>query len=507
MELEQTHIDEIRTAFQNMQTKEDLLSLMNSVKPLLYGEKSVPFELKQLTYYANPNLGKTRYTEFKIKKKSGGNRSIHAPVNGLKSIQKTLALILQCVFVPHKAAMGFVKEKSIVDNAKIHIGNRYVYNIDLKDFFQSVDQARVWKCMQLKPFNLNDLNLHKNNFVLPDDLKISNLHTVEKSKNGLFIGYNLIGERFISREFILENNAYVIGKKVFDKNYYSVKHMFLNQENAVTEYVNMIRNGGGRQKINNIISNICCTKMIVERKDENGIWHKVSRNVLPQGAPTSPILTNVVCQRLDYLLTAVAKRFGLKYSRYADDITFSSLHNVFQKESDFLTELERVILDQGFTIKASKTRLQVDGMRKEVTGLVVNDNVNVKKRYIKQLRMWLNYWETYGYYKAEVIFKKDYFKDKGHVKTGQPSLRNVIDGKLNYLQMVKGAKDSTYLKLKNRFEKLNENTEVNMILQIWEDQGIENAIAAFDVSKKNSKKRIQINTDFDQSDYKVIINL
>jgi RNA-directed DNA polymerase len=67
-------------------------------------------------------------------------------------LQKTLALILQAVFEPHNAATGFVWERSIVDNAKLHVGSNYVYNIDLKDFFQSIDQARVWKTLQLKPF-------------------------------------------------------------------------------------------------------------------------------------------------------------------------------------------------------------------------------------------------------------------------------------------------------------------------------------------------------------------
>lgn len=68
MELEKTHIDKIRSDFQGMQTKADLLDLMNYVKPILYGEKTVPFELKQLTYYANPKFGNQRYKEFKIKK-------------------------------------------------------------------------------------------------------------------------------------------------------------------------------------------------------------------------------------------------------------------------------------------------------------------------------------------------------------------------------------------------------------------------------------------------------
>ena len=156
MKIEQAHIDQIRIAFEKMQSKEDLLHLLNVAKPLVYGENAVPFELKQLTWYSNPKLAITRYTEFKIKKKSGEDRVINAPVEGLKAIQKTLSFVLQCVFEPHKAAMGFVREKSIVDNAKIHVGSRYVYNIDLKDFFSSIDQARVWKCLQLKPFNLNN---------------------------------------------------------------------------------------------------------------------------------------------------------------------------------------------------------------------------------------------------------------------------------------------------------------------------------------------------------------
>jgi len=155
MKLEQADINQIRTAFEKMQSREDLLHVLNEAKPLVYGDKAVPFDLKQLTWYANPKLGKKRYAEFKIKKKSGAERCIHAPVKGLKSLQKTLSFVLQCVYEPHNAAMGFVRNRSIVDNAKLHVGNKYIYNIDLKDFFPSVDQARVWKCLQLKPFNLN----------------------------------------------------------------------------------------------------------------------------------------------------------------------------------------------------------------------------------------------------------------------------------------------------------------------------------------------------------------
>ena len=57
MKLEQSHIDQIRTGFEKMQSKQDLLDLLNQAKSMVYGDKAFPFELKQLTWYANPKLG------------------------------------------------------------------------------------------------------------------------------------------------------------------------------------------------------------------------------------------------------------------------------------------------------------------------------------------------------------------------------------------------------------------------------------------------------------------
>jgi len=489
MELEQTHINEIRTAFKDMQTKRDLLSLMNYVKPLIYDEKIVPFELKQLTYYANPNNGKSRYKEFKIKKKSGGERSIHAPVTGLKAIQKVIALILQCVFVPHNAAYGFVINRSIVDNAKVHVGNHYVYNIDLKDFFQSIDQARVWKCLQLRPFNLIDDGVNNQDF---NKFKTGVRRLTTKQGENIFYKVTNGGITYLSGLGDFKNLQERIklelktnkkteedsNEEILNEIIFKGLQKYISSEDNMKQLTKLFEYN--RLDIAGLIANICCTEMEVERKDEKGVWKKTNRNVLPQGAPTSPVLTNVICQRLDYLLTAVGKRFGLKYSRYADDMTFSSLHNVFQKDSPFLKEMNRVISDQGFTIKESKTRLQVDGIRKSVTGLVVNEKVNVPKRYVKQLRMWLYLWERYGYTKAENIFKGDYVKDKGHIKKGKPNLANVVDGKLNYLKMVKGGNDSTYIKLKQRFDALAlGSSQLETILKEWEQNGIESAMEIY----------------------------
>lgn len=71
--------------------------------------------------------------------------------------------------------------------------------------------------------------------------------------------------------------------------------------------------------------------MEVERFTNNE-WKREILSVLPQGAPTSPILTNAICEKLDIRLSGVAKRFGLNYTRYADDITFSSMHNTYDEK-------------------------------------------------------------------------------------------------------------------------------------------------------------------------------
>lgn len=450
MKLEQVHIDQIRTAFEKMQSREDLLHVLNEAKPLVYGDKAVPFELKQLTWYANPKLGRKRYAEFKIKKKSGAERCIHAPIKGLKSLQKTLSFVLQCVYEPHNAAMGFVRDRSIVDNAKLHVGSRYVYNIDLKDFFPSVDQARVWKCFQLKPFNLNKESSIEPQYMKWEDFKKEHLITEElgtflRGKGRMFTN-TPYGTLYVANNFDKEKDKYIL----LNRN--SLNTKVGKSLEGTLWLVNKIPDTS-RLDVANIIASLCCTEMEVERKNETGEWEKVKRNVLPQGAPTSPLITNIVCQRLDYLLTGVAKRFGLKYSRYADDITFSSMHNVYQPESEFLKELYRIIVGQNFHIKESKTRLQKDGYRKEVTGLLVNVKVNVQQRYIKQLRMWLYYWERYGYERASGFFLQQYIADKGYVKNGKPDMANVISGKLDYLKMVRGEDNELYLKLKSRFDK------------------------------------------------------
>jgi len=217
------------------------------------------------------------------------------------------------------------------------------------------------------------------------------------------------------------------------------------------------------------------------------------KTVLPMGAPTSPTITNILCVKLDRRLNGLAKRFKITYSRYADDITFSSQTNVFKK-AEFKNELNRIIVEyqkpQKLAVNEKKTRLQKAGFRQEVTGLTVNEKVNVNRRYIKQLRNWLYLWERYGYAKAKEKFRKDYDhneRGRGYVKKSKPDFAQVLSGKLMFLKMVKGEQDSTYRKLKKRFDKLSGNPNLSKVIKAWEDNGIEEAMSIFETGNEDEK--------------------
>lgn len=348
--------NEIRTTALAMKDVKDLRLLLNKVKREALGDKAYSIHLKQITYYCNPKReGVKRYTDFTIPKKSGGVRIISAPVAGLKSILFSLNTILQSVYEPSKYAMGFVPGRSVVDNAKIHIGQNYIYNIDLQDFFPSIDKSRVWKRLTLPPFS------------------------------------------FVS-------------------------------------------------DLADVIAGLCTMRM--EEGDN-------IRYVLPQGAPTSPTLTNIICEKLDRQLAGLAKRFGLLYSRYADDITFSSMHYVYAEDGEFIAELNRIIADNHFVINAKKVRLQKPGMRQEVTGLVVTDKVNVVRKYVRELKTIIHIWERYGYMAATQSLLNHRKHNRTYTRTEAAfSLESIIEGKLNYLKMVKGENDAVYMKLYMKYATL-----------------------------------------------------
>jgi RNA-directed DNA polymerase len=101
---------------------------------------------------------------------------------------------------------------------------------------------------------------------------------------------------------------------------------------------------------------------------------------LPQGAPTSPALANLVCYGLDQRLAAAARAWDLSYSRYADDLTFSSGRRRGPAEmSRFLVRIDQIVRSEGFTPRADKTVVRRAGQRQQVTGIVVNQRTNLAR--------------------------------------------------------------------------------------------------------------------------------
>ncbi|HQY61719.1 MAG: RNA-directed DNA polymerase [Myxococcales bacterium] len=110
---------------------------------------------------------------------------------------------------------------------------------------------------------------------------------------------------------------------------------------------------------------------------------------LPQGAPTSPAITNVLCRRLDRRLFHAAKKLGFAYSRYADDLTFSSTSKE-ENAGQLLKQVRFIVAAEGFVPHPDKTRVLRKGRQQEVTGVVVNDKLGVDRVTLRRFRALLH---------------------------------------------------------------------------------------------------------------------
>jgi retron-type reverse transcriptase len=111
---------------------------------------------------------------------------------------------------------------------------------------------------------------------------------------------------------------------------------------------------------------------------------------LPQGAPTSPALANLCAWRLDQRLSGLARRLGINYSRYADDLSFSGDRAFAKGISGFLPTVEMIVSEEGFTLNPNKTRVMRASSTQRVTGIVVNQHVNVAREDYDALKATLH---------------------------------------------------------------------------------------------------------------------
>lgn len=329
-------------AFSEIQTHSDLAALLD-LRP------------DQLTHYSFGS-GRT-YTSFKIRKRRGGQRTILEPAPGLKAIQEKLLQVFSAISSPRSCVHGFVEDRSIATNAAPHVGQDWVLNVDLEDFFPSINFGRV---------------------------------------RGMFIALP-----------------------------YGI------QPNLAT-----------------VLARLC-----------------TFQNQLPQGNPSSPILSNMIAAPMDAHILKLARRYKAVYTRFADDLTLSRSHPFPEAlgtwNPEFLpervaqvgTQLQKAIESNGFRINDSKIRLQYKDQRQIVTGLTVNRKVNVHRSTPRRIRAMLHAWKVYGHDEAEREFFARYDnKDRPHKR---PSFRQVVKGHIDFLAFIKGSDNPWYRRLVAQYARLH----------------------------------------------------
>jgi RNA-directed DNA polymerase len=199
---------------------------------------------------------------------------------------------------------------------------------------------------------------------------------------------------------------------------------------------------------------------IVRNSKLNGVLTKLMcrDGRLPQGAPTSPAMANLVCHPLDLNLEALAKKHRFAYTRYADDLTFSSNYPKIA-EDVFINIIYQRCEKLGFTVNRAKSRIQRSSSRQIVTGLVVNQKVSVRRKYYRTTRAMLHNWEKLGYEKAQAKFIENYTRGDTY------NLDNVLLGRIEFIGMVNNHK----LPLHERKNKmLSDSRYMRLLAKYWE---------------------------------------
>lgn len=281
----------------------------------------------------------SHYRRFAMPKKTGGERIISAPMPRLKRAQYWVLDNVLARAPLHPAAHGFVPRRSIVSNAAPHVGRAVVVNVDLKDFFPSIDLARV---------------------------------------RGVFkqLGY-------------------------------------------------------GGQVATTLA--LLCTEAATEQVSIDGETFHVASGprVLPQGAPSSPALTNILCRRLDARLLGAAAKLGFTYTRYADDLTFSGDESARKLAGKLLWRVRRIVVDEGFTPHPRKQQVMAASSRQSVTGIVVNAKPSIERATLRRFRA--------------VLFQVEKDGPAGKQWNGNDNVLAALEGYALFVKMVDADKGAPLL--------------------------------------------------------------
>jgi len=179
-----------------------------------------------------------------------------------------------------------------------------------------------------------------------------------------------------------------------------------------------------------IILALLCTEAVTEEVTIDGQHYFVQKGerVLPQGAPTSPAITNILCYKLDKRLQGLATKNQCSYTRYADDVTFS-FDNTGINAQQLVWRIKKILSNEGFTVHPDKIRIMRKGACQEVTGVVVNEKLGINRKKLRQFRAALHQLKT---------------KDASEIKWGTGNLASAVTGYANFVKMVKPAQGVTF---------------------------------------------------------------
>jgi retron-type reverse transcriptase len=181
---------------------------------------------------------------------------------------------------------------------------------------------------------------------------------------------------------------------------------------------------GYSEKLATILA-LLCTEAVTEEVaiDGRDYFVQKGKRVLPQGAPTSPAITNILCYSLDIRLQGLATKHDCTYTRYADDVSFS-WNNTDINAQQMVWRIKKILTDEGFEVHPEKIRIMHQGARQEVTGLVVNERLGIDRKKLRQFRALLHQLQT---------------KDAAELMPGQTSPANVVIGYANFVKTIKPA--------------------------------------------------------------------
>lgn len=178
---------------------------------------------------------------------------------------------------------------------------------------------------------------------------------------------------------------------------------------------------------------LVCTEAPTDEVQLDGSRYFVARGerVLPQGAPTSPMITNLLCRRLDARLAASAAKLGFRYTRYADDLSFSAGPEHSRDTAKLLWRVKQIVASEGLMLHPDKQQVMRKHRQQHVTGIVVNDKLSVDRDTLRRFRAVLHQAERNG--------------PQGLQWNGNSDVIGALRGYANFIAMTDAARGEPYL--------------------------------------------------------------